>query len=233
MIFINHKMAGIALLTLSMMLSCTFLEAQEIAEPNYGLKNPGTIELIRVRITPTQTLVDMSIQNELRDGYFCIDEDTFLERGNELEMRLKEVIGLPACPERYEFRSVGEKVYFTLVFDKLPAGVRWFDIIEYCDVNCFSVLAVNLDEEINQKINSAFNAMDRMEAERAINIFRDILPSLQSSQHGLTGSVYLNLVELLAANNMADELQQIISQFKSSPMPHKEAYLAILRSMGY
>ena len=81
MIFINHKMAGIALLTLSLMLSCTFLGAQEIAEPNYGLKNPGTIELIRVRITATQTLVDMSIQNELKDGYFCIDEDTFLEKG--------------------------------------------------------------------------------------------------------------------------------------------------------
>jgi hypothetical protein len=35
--------------------------AQEIVKPNYGLKNPETIEVVRVRISADQTLVDMSI----------------------------------------------------------------------------------------------------------------------------------------------------------------------------
>jgi len=209
------------------------MHAQEIVQPNYGLKNPETIEVIRVRITGTQTLLDMSIQNQVRGGYFCIDENTYLEYGNGMKLKMKNVSGLPLCPDSYEFSSIGEKVYFTLAFDKLPDGIDWFDIVEYCDDNCFSVLALNLDEDINLKINTAFNAMDRLEPEIAIEIFRNMLPSLKSSVHGLTGSVYLNLVELLAANNLDDELRQLVSDFKASTMPHKQRYLEILNSLDY
>ena len=227
-----YKSQIIALLGI-ILLSCTLMHAQEFVQPNYGLKNPETIEVIRVRITGTQTLVDMSIQNQVRGGYFCIDENTYLEYGNGMKLKMKSVSGLPLCPDSYEFSSIGEKVYFTLAFDKLPDGIDWFDIVEYCGDNCFSVLALNLDEDINDKINTAFNAMDRLEPEIAIEIFRNMLPLLQSSGHGLTGSVYLNLVELLAANNLDDELRQLISDFKASTMPYKEKYLGILTNMGY
>ena len=209
------------------------MHAQEIVQPNYGLKNPETIEVIRIRITGTQTLVDMSIQNQVRGGYFCIDENTYLEYGNGIKLKMQSASGLPLCPDSYEFSSIGEKVYFTLAFDKLPDGIDWFDIVEYCGDNCFSVLALNLDEDINEKINTAFNAMDRLEPEIAIETFRNMLPLLKSSGHGLTGSIYLNLVELLAANNLDDELRQLVSDFKASPMPHKQRYQGILTNLGY
>jgi hypothetical protein len=207
--------------------------AQEIVKPNYGLKNPETIEVVRVRISADQTLVDMSIQNRVRGGYFCIDENTFIESAGGEHLKLEKVSGLPLCPDMHEFSSVGEKVYFTLVFDKLPEDTPWFDIVEYCSDNCFSILALNMDEKINERINAAFSAMDRLDPVEAIRIFRDMLPGMQASGHGLTGSVYLNLVELLAANNRDDELQKLVSGFKASPMPHKERYLEILRAMGY
>ncbi len=207
--------------------------AQEIVKPNYGLKNPETIEVVRVRISADQTLVDMSIQNRVRGGYFCIDENTFIESAGGENLKLEKVSGLPLCPDMHEFSSVGEKVYFTLVFDKLPEDTPWFDIVEYCSDNCFSILALNMDEKINERINAAFSAMDRLDPVEAIRIFRDMLPGMQASGHGLTGSVYLNLVELLAANNRDDELQKLVSGFKASPMPHKDRYLEILRAMGY
>ena len=207
--------------------------AQEIVKPNYGLKNPETIEVVRVRISAEQTLVDMSIQNRVRGGYFCIDENTFIESAGGENLKLEKVSGLPICPDIHEFSSVGEKVYFTLVFDKLPEDTPWFDIIEYCSDNCFSIIALNMDEKINERINAAFSAMDRLDPVEAIRIFRDMLPGMQASGHGLTGSVYLNLVELLAANNRDDELRKLVSGFKASPMPHKERYLEILSAMGY
>ena len=207
--------------------------AQEIVKPNYGLKNPETIEVVRVRISAEQTLVDMSIQNRVRGGYFCIDENTFIESAGGENLKLEKVSGLPICPDIHEFSSVGEKVYFTLVFDKLPEDTQWFDIIEYCSDNCFSIIALNMDEKINERINAAFSAMDRLDPVEAIRIFRDMLPGMQASGHGLTGSVYLNLVELLAANNRDDELRKLVSGFKASPMPHKERYLEILSAMGY
>lgn len=207
--------------------------AQEIVRPNYGLKNPETIEVVRVRVSAEQTLVDMSIQNRVRGGYFCIDENTFIESAGGENLKLEKVNGLPLCPDIHEFSSVGEKVYFTLVFDKLPEDTPWFDIVEYCSDNCFSIIALNMDEKINDRINAAFSAMDRLDPLEAIRIFRDMLPGMQASGHGLTGSVYLNLVELLAANNRDDELRKLVSEFKASPMPHKERYLEILRALGY
>jgi len=227
--YINRIPAFLA----TIILGCSLLSAQEIVQPNYGLKNPETIEVIRIRMDGTQTMVDMSIQNRINNGYFCVDENTYLEYGNGIKMKMKSVSGLPLCPERYEFKTVGEKVYFTLVFDKLPADVEWFDIIEYCDANCFSILALTLDEEINSNINNAFSAMDRFEPEHAIEIFRNMLPSLKSSGHGITGSIYLNLVELLAANNLEDELRQLLSDFKESTIPHKQRYLEILNNLDY
>lgn len=222
----------ISLLAALIIVSAT-LSAQEAVQPNYGMKSPATAEVIRVKVTEAQTLVDMSIQNEIRDGYFCIDEDTYLEYGRDVRMRLKEVRGLPLCPEVYEFSTVGEKVYFTLVFDKLPGGTPWFDIIEYCGTGCLSVLGLTMDKEINGKIDAAYNALDRADPERAMDIFSELLPLLRSSAHGLTGSVYLGLAELLDANNRDEELQELISGFESTPMPHKEKYRQILMDMGY
>ncbi|MDZ7737846.1 MAG: hypothetical protein U5K32_02010 [Bacteroidales bacterium] len=68
---------------------------------------------------------------------------------------------------------------------------------------------------------------------RAMDIFSEMLTVLRSSAHGLTGSVYLSLAELLDANNRDEELQELISEFESTPMPHKDKYRTILRDMGY
>ncbi len=217
----------------ALLIGSAALSAQEAVQPNYGMKSPATAEVVRVKITGSQTLVDMSIQNEIRDGHFCIDKDTYLVYGDGIKMRLKEVKGLPLCPERHEFRTVGEKVYFTLVFDALPGGTPWFDIIEYCGTGCLSVLGLTMDKEINGKIDAAYNALDRADPERAMDIFRELLPGLRSSAHGLTGSVYLSLAELLDANKRAGELQELISGFESTPMPQKEKYRQILMDMGY
>ncbi|HCC70305.1 MAG TPA: hypothetical protein DEQ09_04025, partial [Bacteroidales bacterium] len=146
------------------------LFAQQVVKPNYGLKSPETVEIIRVRITDSETFVDMNIQNRVSDGYFCIDENTYIESSGGVKLKLKKVSGLPLCPDSYKFKKVGEKVYFTLVFDNLPTGTAWFDIVEYCDDNCLLILGLNLDEEINNKINAAFSAMDRLDPEEAINI---------------------------------------------------------------
>ncbi|MDZ7737827.1 MAG: hypothetical protein U5K32_01910 [Bacteroidales bacterium] len=216
----------------ALLIGSAALSAQEAVQPNYGMKSPATAEVVRVKVTDTQTLVDISIQNEIKDGHFCIDKNTYLEYGEDERLRLIEAKGLPLCPERYEFSTVGEKVYFTLVFDGLPGGTPWFDIVEYCGTGCLSVLGLTMDKEINSKIDAAYNALDRYDPERAMDIFSELLPVLRSSAHGLTGSVYLSLAELLDANNRDEELQELISEFESTPMPHKEQYRTILRDMG-
>lgn len=207
--------------------------AQEVVNPNYGLKNPRTLKIIRVQVKNDHTIIDLSLANEIEGGYFCISKNTFIEYGNGVKKKLKDLTGLPYCPETYKFSAAGEKVYFTMEFDNIPGSPEWFDIIEYAGENSLSVLAVTPDRKINERINAAFNAMDRQEPEDAIRIFSDLLPELQAKQHGLTGSVYINLAGLYSANNMNNELKNLISGFKSSPMPHKQKYMTLLKNMGY
>ncbi|MBS0010912.1 MAG: hypothetical protein KFF49_05860, partial [Bacteroidales bacterium] len=231
-IFDMYRAQIITLLS-TLILSCTIIYGQQIVLPNYGLKNPETLEVIRVRMKGSQTMIDMSIENRVRDGYFCVDENTYIECGDGEKFKMLEVNGLPTCPELYKFNSLGEKAYFTLVFDGLPGDAEWFDIVEYCGDNCFSVLGININEDINGKVNLAFNALDRLDPEGAIGIFKELLPSLKAKNHALTGSVYLNLFELLAANKRHDELRQLVSDFRATPMPHKQSYLEILHKLGY
>ncbi len=89
-----------------------------------------------------------------------------------------------------------------------------------------------MDKKINSKTDAAYNALDRYDPERAMDIFRELMPGLRSAAHGLTGSVYLSLAELLDANNRYEELQELLSGFESTAMPHKEKYRTILRDMG-
>ncbi len=207
--------------------------AQEVVNPNYGLKNPRTLEIIRIQLKDDQTLVDFSLTNEIEGGYFCISKNTFIEYGNGKKKKLNNLTGLPYCPETYKFSAAGEKVYFTMKFDKIQGSPEWFDIIEYAGENSLSVLALTTDRNINERVNAAFSAMDRMEPEKAIKIFSSLLPELQAKQHGLTGSVYINLAELYSANNMNDELDRLLLDFESAAMPHKKECRTVLENMKF
>ena len=96
--------------------------------------------------------------------------------------------GIPVCPESYKFKTIGEKLQFTLEFPALKPGCRWIDVVEECNDNCFSFYGVTLDSELNNRMNEAFVQSAKGEKVMAIKLLKNILENLTDRDYGIKGA---------------------------------------------
>jgi hypothetical protein len=195
--------------------------AQTIFEPHYALKTPVTLNIISLEMTTRATVINLSVENRVEGGYFCADENSFLVTPGGIRLKLTGTTGIPACPELYRFASVGEVLYFTLRFPPLPANTTWFDLVEECGENCFSVLGIATEPALNEKMNECFRTVDSGDNKRAIALFEEILPRLERENHALTGSVYLTIITLSEESD-PELAARYRKKLSSSSVPHKE-----------
>jgi hypothetical protein len=197
------------------------MAAQTIFEPHYALKTPVTLNIISLEMTTRATVINLSVENRVEGGYFCADENSFIVTPDGKRLRLTGSTGIPACPDLYRFSSAGEVLYFTLRFPPLPENTSWFDLVEECGENCFSVLGIATEPALNDKMNECYRAVDSGDNKRAIALFEEIVPLLESENHALTGSVYLTIISLSEESD--PELSVKYRQkLLSSSVPHKE-----------
>lgn len=197
------------------------MAAQTIFEPHYALKTPVTLNIISLEMTTRATVINLSVENRVEGGYFCADENSFIVTPDGIRLRLTGSTGIPACPDLYRFSSAGEVLYFTLRFPPLPENTSWFDLVEECGENCFSVLGIATEPALNDKMNECYRAVDSGDNKRAIALFEEIVPLLESENHALTGSVYLTIISLSEESD--PELSVKYRQkLLSSSVPHKE-----------
>lgn len=222
-IYPHEKRNG--LLSLSIIILMIMMQAgvaaQTIFEPHYALKTPVTLNIISLEMTTRATVINLSVENRVDGGYFCADENSFLVTPDGVRLKLTGTTGIPACPELYRFSSVGEVLYFTLRFPPLPANTTWFDLVEECGENCFSVLGIATEPAINDKMNECYRAVDSGDNIRAIALFEDILPLLEEGNHALTGSVYLTIITLSEESD-PELAARYRKKLSSSSVPHKE-----------
>lgn len=193
---------------------------QTIFEPHYALKTPVTLNIISLEMTSVATIINLSVENRIEGGYFCAD-NSFLVTPGGTRLKLTGRTGIPACPDVYRFRNIGEILYFTLRFPALPGNTAWFDLVEECDDNCFSVLGIATDPLLSEKMNSCYRTIDAGDNKKAIALFEELLPLLEAENHALTGSVYLTIIDLTKETN--PELAELYRQkLDASSVPHKE-----------
>lgn len=210
------------------------LHAQaKTASPNYSLKSPETLEIIEVELTPSSTIIRASIENRVENGYFCLDENTFIVLPGGKKHKMTGVVGLPLCPDQHHFSKKGEKVYFSMTFPPLPGGTGWFDIIEECGEGCLSMYGLTLDKEVNNIMNDAFDLLDAGDRPGAIASFEKALLILRKQNHGLLGSVYINLVSLYDHEGLDCKVEQLLYEINNSVFPYRSMVIANLRAIGY
>ena len=54
------------------------LNSQPFNHPNIGLKSHETLEISKIEITSQNTLIFLSVENRIADGYFCADKNIFI-----------------------------------------------------------------------------------------------------------------------------------------------------------
>lgn len=101
--------------------------------PDCKCKNAHPV-LLRVIVNKSFTRLDFGYQATslyTRGGWVTIAPETYL-RTNEKGTRLKMIRAenIPVGPEKHFFESTTDRMYFSLIFEPLPAGTTKFDLIE-------------------------------------------------------------------------------------------------------
>src|SRR5450759_2920837 len=166
------------------------IQSQTISSPNFALKSHETLNISKVEVSGSGTLVYLTIENRIANGSFCADRNIYLIEPDGQKLKLIKATGIPVCPDVYKFKVIGEKLQFTLEFPRLKAGTKWVDIIEDCSDNCFSFYGVTLDNDLNRKLDEAFALASKGKAADNIILFKNILDSIDNQNLGIEGLLY-------------------------------------------
>jgi hypothetical protein len=206
--------------------------SQTIFNPNYALKTPETLEILKIEVTPEKTLFYLSIENQRNGGSFCADKNIYLQDEQGKKYDLKRSAGIPVCPASYKFKSIGEKLQFTLEFPTLKAGTRWIDIVENCSSDCFSFYGITLDMDLNRKLDEGFAFAEKGENSKAISIFREILNNSGSTKNGIDGALYTEIITMEYKSGNIASSGEWYKRMLSSNSPRLELYIRNLNSRG-
>lgn len=199
-----------------------FVGAQTIFHPEFVMKSHPTLEIVKVVRTADQLMLHMVIRNELsRGGSFCIDKNTEI-RTTGTSFKVRDIYGIPECPEAFYFQSPGEKLEFYLYFPAVPEDVRVIDIIENCPENCFSYYGVVIDEELNNKMALAFNFYESGELREAQTFYIELFTEIEGKEPRLEALLYFYIISILRENGAVDESDTWTYRFREAKIPGSE-----------
>lgn len=221
-------------LMVCMTVICTgYSHSQSVEKPNCALKSHETLEILKVDLTSISTLIWLNVENRRNEGgNFCADKNIYLIYPDGSRMNLIKSNNIPVCPDTYNFKSVGEKLQFTLEFPPLKPGTKWIDVIEDCSSNCFWFYGVTLDNELNKKLDEAFNLASKGKPADNINLFKSILDDIDNQDLGIEGLMYINIIN--AAIENADKVGAEVwyKRMAASHAPRLNQYLKYLNDRG-
>ena len=207
--------------------------SQEFTAPNYALKSHETLGISKVDIGSKATMIYFNIENRRNEGgSFCADKNIYILYPDGSRLNLIKAHNIPVCPDTYNFKTYGEKLLFTLEFPPLKPGTKWIDIIEDCSSNCFWFYGVTLDNELNTRLDEAFNLASKGKpAENAV-LFKNILDSVDNQNPGIEGLLYINIIN--AAVEDADNVNASVwyKRLASSKAPRAKEYIKYLNDRG-
>lgn len=220
------------LLSLAAAASLTSLPAQSFIQPNYGLKSHETLIINKVELSQKSTVFYLTVENRRAGGTFCADRNIFLIYPDGTRLMLESSQGIPVCPETHKFKTIGEKLDFTLTFPPLKKGTEWIDLVEDCTDNCFHFYGITLDNDLNGKINDAFRMAESDDPVKAMISFIDILKTIDSKNSGAEGLLYVNIVALARASGNPGQAADWYKRLKNSGAPRLPEYIKFLNDQG-
>ncbi len=213
-------------------LCASSLQAQTITRPNYGLKTPEVLEITKIVTGSQKTVVYLNLENRIKDGYFCVDKNVYINYPDGTKSKMISSKGIPNCPDTYKFKSIGEKLDFELTFPALKHGAQSIDIVEACSDNCFSFYGLCLNNDLNKQIDDASVLAENKEPAKALLSFINIANSAESKNSGIEGLLYMNIITLAKETHDDVKAAGWYDKLKASTITRKDAYIKYLNSQG-
>ncbi|HVN58649.1 MAG TPA: hypothetical protein VMT63_10150 [Bacteroidales bacterium] len=175
-------------------LICKPTGAQVFLHPNQAMKSPETIVINRIETTNGFSTFSLSIENRIKDGYFCADRNIFLVYPDGTRSKLLKAEGVEVCPDYHRFREPGEKLDFRFVFPAIKENTPWVDLIEECSSGCTFFYGITLDSELNRRLDELFIKAEKVSPEASIGLFKSMIDELDSKNLGIEGLLYINII---------------------------------------
>ncbi len=207
--------------------------SQTLDKPNVGLSSHETLELDKIEFTGGRTLLYFTFENKRLGGRFCISENTFLTNSlGEERYKLLEMGNLPACPETYRFKSIGERRSFVMHFPEISGDIRFLNLVEDCEGDCISLKYICLDAEINRQIGEGLSLYEAGRPEEALSHFKRILNDRNDNYSPVFGTLYLYLITLSYDLADSQELKRWYNELKSSSVVNRDEVIKEVREEG-
>ncbi|HPT22532.1 MAG TPA: hypothetical protein PLR88_11350 [Bacteroidales bacterium] len=190
--------------------------SQSVTAPNYALKSHETLEIRKIETTDKATLIYMDIENRIKGGSFCADNNIYIIYPNGKRNKLLFSSGIPVCPDSYKFKYPGEKLDFVLTFQPIPTGTEVISLVEECSENCFSFYGIILNRELNKKLDDAFILVDKGESDKALNSFIEIAEEITKKNMVVSDLLYLNIIKLSEETGNKAKASEWYNRLKSS-----------------
>lgn len=210
--------------------TCSF--SQTVTAPNFAMKSHETLEIKKIEISSSETIIFLSVENRAEGGYFCADRNIFILYPDGNRVKLNSSKGIPVCPDTYKFNRIGERLDFTLTFPPIEKGTDWIDLVEECADNCFSFYGLTLDADLNKRIDEAFNLAEKDEPVKALAAFINIAEGKDTRNLGVEGLLYINIIKLAKETDNSGLASRWYQRMKLSGTPRLEQYIIHLNAQG-
>ncbi len=219
-----------SLLVFLLIVSASTLFGQTIKVPNFAVAtHPFLVN--EVSYQENGLMIELTIENQTSSGYFCASKDIYLQNiQTKKKIYLLRSEGIPVCPDVYRFKWKGEKLTFKLFFPKLDKKIRYVDVIENCNDNCFSIFGLILDPVINAAINQGYEAFDHNDLQTAYKAFKKAIEKNPGYPYGF---LYANIIKVLVQQKNYTEAKTWYKKLQHKDFLDKKSILEQISKENY
>jgi tetratricopeptide (TPR) repeat protein len=227
-------------IVLSLVVICfsIFAEAQQVIDyPTAAEQTHQELTIVKISLYKDSTVIDLSIENK-RDqgGWFCADKNIYIENSKDHKRyNIINTKGIPTCPSVYNFKSVGEKLFFKLTFAGIPVGTKLLNLVEDCDKSCFKFNEIILDTKLNNDIKLYSKGVELYAADNtkdAIECFTKVVEEIPEFPTHVYGYSFFNLIRIYFTKGDKVTARYWYDQLDKSNLPDKQYFINALKNEG-
>jgi len=226
------------ILLISILCCFSFVEAQlVINNPAVAEQSHQDLNIVQINFYNDSTVIDLSVENKMAaGGWFCADKNIYIENPRDHKRyNIIKAKGIPTCPSVHNFKSVGERLNFSLVFPEIPADTKLLNLIEDCDKSCFRFTGIILDEKLNRDIKLYSHGVELYAAnnnKEAIDCFTKVVAVIPEFPTHVYGYSYFNLIRIYFNNGDKVTARFWYDQLEKSALPDKQYFIDNLKKEG-
>lgn len=229
-----YRMKKVILLVFTLLIMRLGFAQRVIVNPFAAELSHPELNIDSVAMYSDSTVFYMTVENKAdKGGWFCADKKIYIENPKTHERIYRRATrGIPVCPDTYNFKALGEKLSFSLLFPVISSDLKTINLIEDCDRACFYFKGIILDNKLNSDIRTFNKGMEYYTAnslDSAIQCFTDVVNYIPDFSTHVYGYAYYHLVVIYNSKGDSISAHFWLNQLRASILPNKDYFIKMIK----